>query len=121
MRNNTKIHAPVFIGSKVKIGDNCKIQAFAYIPDNVVIGDNVFIGPGAVFTNDKHPPSHGAWKNDPKTIVYDHAVIGANATILPGITIGAYAVVGAGAVVTKDVAHGDVVVGNPAVKIDEKL
>lgn len=109
-----KIYEYVFIGPDVKIGDGCKIQAFAFIPDNVIIGNNVFIGPHACFTNDKYPPSNGAWKNGPPTIVGDNAVIGANATILPGINIGEGAIIGAGAVVTKDVPAFTTVKGNPA-------
>lgn len=79
-----------------------------------MIGDNVFIGPHVVFTNDKYPPSEGAWKTGPPTIVEDYVSIGANATILPGVTIGRSARVGAGAVVTKDVKPGMLVVGVPA-------
>lgn len=104
------IHAPVWIGSNVVVGDDCKIQAFAFLPDGVILGDRVFIGPHVCFTNDKHPPS----KEWLKTLVADEVSIGANATILPGISIGRGAVVGAGAVVTKDVPPWSTVVGNPA-------
>ena len=113
----TKIHEPVFIGKSVKIGEGCKIQAFAYIPDNVIIGNNVFIGPHVVFTNDKYPPSHGAWKNDPPTVVKDGVSIGAGAIILPSVVIGEGARIGAGAVVTKDVPDGKTVIGSPAYEI----
>lgn len=106
------IHAPTWIGHDVVLGDHVKVQAFAFIPDGVTIEDFVFIGPHVCFTNDKKPPSHG--KNWQKTLVKIGAVIGAGAIILPGITIGEYAVVGAGAVVTKDVPDKAVVVGNPA-------
>lgn len=104
------IHAPVWIGNDVVIGDNCKIQAFAFIPTGVEIGNNVFIGPHVCFTNDKNPPS-GKWT---KTIVKNNVSIGANATILPGLTIGQGAKIGAGAVVTKNVRAETIVVGNPA-------
>lgn len=110
----TKIHDPVFMGKSVEIGIGCKIQAFAYIPDNIVIGNNVFIGPHVCFTNDKYPPSDGKWRNEIPTIVQDGAVIGANATILPGLIIGKDAIVGAGSVVTKNVMAGQTVTGNPA-------
>jgi len=113
----TKIHQPVFVGPSAVIGDNCKIQAFAYIPDNVKIGNNVFIGPNVVFTNDKYPPSHGAWKNDPPTVVEDDVSIGAGAVILPSLNLGKGCKIGAGAVVTKDVKSGSTVVGNPAHEI----
>lgn len=110
------IHAPVWIGDNVIIGNDCKIQAFAFLPDGVVLGDHVFIGPHVCFTNDKHPPSK-TWLG---TTVGPWASIGANATILPGITIGAHAVIGAGAVVTRDVPIGAVVYGNPARQVKRK-
>jgi len=101
------------IGRNVVIGKRARIEAFVFIPEGVTIGDDVFIGPHACFTNDPHPPSASkqAWK---PTFVEDGAAIGANATILPGVRIGKAAMVGAGAVVTKDVPPGKVVVGNPA-------
>lgn len=105
-----RIHAPVWIGRKVKIGDNVRVQAMSFIPDGVTIEDEVFIGPGVIFTNDKHPPSE-EWAT---TLVEREASIGANATILPGVKIGRCAMVGAGAVVTEDVQPYAVVVGNPA-------
>lgn len=108
------IHSHVWIGEKVRIGDDCKIQAFAFIPTGVTIGNKVFIGPHVCFTNDKNPPSGG--KNWANTLVKDRAVIGANSTILPGITIGEGAVIGAGSVVTKDVPDGETWYGNPARK-----
>jgi UDP-2-acetamido-3-amino-2,3-dideoxy-glucuronate N-acetyltransferase len=104
------VHALVWIGNKVVIGDRCKVQAFAFIPEGVKLGDDVFIGPHVCFTNDKRPPSP-KWL---ETVVEDGASIGANCTILPGIRIGAHAMVGAGSVVTRDVPAGAVVVGNPA-------
>lgn len=107
---NCTIHAPVWIGNNVVIGDRCKIQAFAFLPDGVVLESDVFIGPHVCFTNDKHPPSDmWLW-----TRVDEGASIGANCTILPGITIGAHAIVGAGSVVTKSVPAGAMVYGNPA-------
>jgi len=101
----------IFIGPNVEIGENCKIQPFAFIPDNVKIGNNVFIGPHACFTNDKYPPSSGAWKENPPTIVEDDVMIGAGAIILPGLLIGRGATIGAGSVVTKDVLPYSVIVG----------
>ena len=110
-----RIGAYVEIGPNVTIGDRCVISAFAFIPELVVIGDDVFIGPHAVFCNDRYPPSHGDWKVLPEYIrVSERAVIGANATILPGIVIGKGAMVGAGAVVTRDVEDNTIVIGNPA-------
>jgi acetyltransferase-like isoleucine patch superfamily enzyme len=110
----TKIHEPVFIGNNVIIGDDCRIQAFVFIPDNVVIGNRVFVGPHTCFTNDPHPPSHGAWKELDPTVVEDDVSIGANCTILPNITLGKGCKIGAGSVVTKSVKDGDTVYGNPA-------
>ncbi len=107
-----KIHSHVWIGKNVKIGNNVKIQAFSFIPDGVTIEDNVFIGPRITFTNDKYPPSGG--KGWTETFVKSGASIGAGAVILPGITIGKNARVGAGAVVTKNVPDNEIVVGNPA-------
>lgn len=101
------IHSHVWIADGVVIGNRVKIQAFAFIPEGVLLEDDVFIGPHVCFTNDKFPPSHRThWA---PTVVKRGAVIGANATILPGITIGVSAVVGAGAVVTKDVEDGAIV------------
>lgn len=96
-----------------KIGNNCKIEAFAFIPPGVIIEDEVFVGPHVCFTNDKNPKAVGDWKITP-TLVKKGASIGGNATIICGVTIGENALVGAGAVVTKDVPAGKTVVGNPA-------
>lgn len=119
-----KIAAYAEIQRGVVIGDRCKIEAFAFIPTGVTIEDEVFVGPHACFTNDKVPRAVGDWSVVP-TVVKKGASIGANATILCGVTIGERAIVGAGAVVTKDVPAGAVVVGCPAktlgkVDVEEK-
>ena len=120
--DETKIGAFVEIRKGVVIGKRCKIQAFAFIPEGVTVEDGVFIGPHACFTNDLFPravnddgslQSATDWVTTP-TLVKAGASIGANATILCGITIGRSAVVGAGAVVTKDVPDFTIVGGNPA-------
>ena len=118
---NCNIGKGVYIDSDVKIGDNCKIQNFATIYKGVTIGNNVFIGPHVCFTNDIYPRSF-IWNEEKivKTIVKDGASIVANATIIAGITIGKYAMIGAGSVVTKDVADFSLVLGNPA-KIKGKI
>lgn len=110
---NCKIDAYVYIEEDVTIGDNCKIRPFVFIPSGVIIEDNVFIGPGVVFTNDKYPKTSGEWKLLPIRIK-EGASIGAGATILPGVTIGKNAIVGAGSVVTKDVPDNAIAAGNPA-------
>lgn len=104
------IHAFVWIGPGVKIGARCKIQAFVFIPPDVTIGNDVFIGPHAVFTNDKHPPSP---ISEP-SVVEDEVAIGAGAIILPGLTLHRGCIIGAGAVVTHDVPAGATVMGIPA-------
>ena len=108
----TKVAAFVEIGG-ARIGRGCKIQAFTFICPGVEIGDYVFVGPHVVFCNDRYPRAVGEWSRE-NTRVGTGASIGAGAIILPGITIAEYATVGAGAVVTADVAAGDVVAGNPA-------
>jgi UDP-2-acetamido-3-amino-2,3-dideoxy-glucuronate N-acetyltransferase len=111
--SNCNIGSFVEIGKDVKIGDNCKIETFAFIPAGVVIEDNVFVGPHVCFTNDKNPKAVGTWELY-KTLVKKGASIGANSTIVGGVTIGENALVGAGSVVTKDVPANAIVVGNPA-------
>ncbi|NNF54368.1 MAG: N-acetyltransferase [Acidimicrobiales bacterium] len=103
----------VYVDTNVQIGDRCKIQNTVNIFDGVVVGSDVFIGPSATFTNDRHPRAVGEWQVS-HTVVEDRASIGANATIVCGVTLGAGCMVGAGSVVTKDVAPGVLVVGNPA-------
>lgn len=123
--DNTKIGKFVEIQKNVKIGKSCKIQAFSFIPEGVVIEDGVFVGPHVCFTNDKHPQAanpDGSLKNESEwsligTLVKKGASIGANSTIICGVTIGEYAMVGAGSVVTKNVPDETLVVGNPAVPV----
>lgn len=101
-----------YIDEGAVIGDRCKIQNGVSIYRGVVLEDEVFVGPHAVFTNDLYPRAVGEWTLTP-TQVHRGASIGANATILCGITIGAHAMIGAGAVVTKDVPPYAMVTGNP--------
>ncbi|MEM1555264.1 MAG: acyltransferase [Desulfurococcaceae archaeon] len=111
---NCNIGKDVYIDVDVHIGDNVKIQNFATIYRGVVIEDDAFIGPHVTFTNDLYPRSFNIdWKVIP-TIVKKGASIGANATIVCGVTIGEYAMVGAGSVVTRDVPPFGLVYGNPA-------
>lgn len=112
----------VYIDAGVRIGDRVKVQNYVSVYEGVAIENGVFVGPNAVFTNDKVPRAvnpdgslKGAtdWKIS-HTLVKEGAALGANCTIICGVTIGAWAMVGAGAVVTKDVPDYGLVVGNPA-------
>ncbi len=111
---NCNIGKGVYIDTGVEIGDRVKIQNFVSVYRGVKIEDDVFLGPHATLTNDLYPRSFNKdWKVVP-TIIKRGASIGANATIVCGVTIGEYAMVGAGAVVTKDVPPHALVYGNPA-------
>ncbi len=102
----------VEVQAGVKIGDRTRVQSHTFICEMVTIGNDVFVGHGVMFINDTMPPQvdRDQWRS---TTIEDGASIGSNATLLP-VVIGKDAVVGAGAVVTKDVPPGAVVAGNPA-------
>jgi UDP-2-acetamido-3-amino-2,3-dideoxy-glucuronate N-acetyltransferase len=105
----------VVISPQVVIGDNVKIQNNVSVYTGVTLEDDVFCGPSMVFTNVINPRSHVPRRDEYRpTLVKRGASLGANCTILCGVTVGAYAFVGAGAVVTKDVPDYALVVGNPA-------
>jgi UDP-2-acetamido-3-amino-2,3-dideoxy-glucuronate N-acetyltransferase len=112
--SNCNINALCFIENDVIIGDNVTVKCGVHLWDGITIEDNVFIGPNATFTNDKYPRSKVYPEQFTRTLVKKRASIGANATILCGITIGENAMIGAGSVVTKDVPDGEVWYGNPA-------
>lgn len=108
----------VFVGNKVKIGNNCKIQNNVSVYDNVTLEDGVFCGPSMVFTNVYNPRALIERKNEYRdTLVKTGATLGANCTIVCGVTIGRFAFVGAGAVVNKDVPDYALAVGVPARQI----
>jgi len=112
---NCKIGQNVVIGPNAVVGNNVKIQNNVSVYEGVTLEDHVFCGPSVVFTNVFNPRSEIPRMNVLKsTLVKQGATIGANCTILCGITLGAYAFIGAGAVVTKDVPDYALVVGNPA-------
>lgn len=118
--NNCNINCNVFIENDVIIGDNVTVKSGVQIWDGIIIEDNVFIGPNVTFTNDLFPRSKIYPDKYLKIHVKNGASIGANSTILPGITIGINAMIGAGSVVTHDVPDNVVVFGNPA-RIIRKL
>lgn len=108
----------VFVGNKVVIGDHCKIQNNVSVYDNVTLQEGVFCGPSMVFTNVYNPRSLVERKSEYRnTLVRTGATLGANCTVVCGITIGEYAFIGAGAVVTKDVPAYALMVGVPARQI----
>lgn len=112
--NDCNICANVLIENKVSVGNNVTIKSGVQLWDGITVEDNVFIGPNATFTNDLFPRSKNPdWKMN-ETVIKKGASIGANATILCGVTIGENAMIGAGSVVTKDIPAGEVWVGNPA-------
>ncbi|MFN0277059.1 MAG: acyltransferase [Pyrinomonadaceae bacterium] len=127
--DESRVGAFVEIQKGVKIGKRCKISSHSFLCEGVTIEDNVFIGHGVMFINDKFPravnpdgtlQTEADWSVSPITIKRG-ASIGSNATILDGVTIGEKALVGAGAVVTKDVADGQIVAGVPASIFRNKL
>ncbi|MGA2667557.1 MAG: acyltransferase [Ignavibacteria bacterium] len=129
---NTRIWAFVHIMKDVQIGEDCNICDYSFVESGVTIGnrvtikngisvwngvileDDVFLGPNCVLTNDIYPRSKVYHPENIKTMIKKGASVGANATILCGITLGKYCMIGAGAVVTKDVPDFSLVVGNPA-------
>lgn len=112
--NNCNINAQVLIENDVIIGNNVTIKPGVQIWDGITLEDNVFIGPNVSFTNDYLPRSKQYPKEFLKTTVKKSASIGANSTIVGGITIGEYAMIGAGSVVTKNIANQELWYGNPA-------
>jgi acetyltransferase-like isoleucine patch superfamily enzyme len=125
--DNTKIGTFVEIQKNASIGKNCKISSHTFICEGVYIEDNVFVGHNVTFINDKHPRSvneDGTMQSESnweviETFVKKGASIGSSSTILCGVTIGENAIVGAGAVVTKDVPPNTIVTGIPAKVIKE--
>jgi UDP-2-acetamido-3-amino-2,3-dideoxy-glucuronate N-acetyltransferase len=112
--SNCNINAHCFIENDVVIGNNVTVKCGVQLWDGITIEDNVQIGPNATFTNDKYPRAKNVHFGLKRTTIKKKASIGANATILCGITIGENAMIGAGSVVTKDVPDGELWYGNPA-------
>ncbi len=112
--NNVSIGQNCFIGDNVKIGNNVKIQNNVSLYDGIVVSDDVFIGPSAVFTNVIRPRSeYPTNKNYSKTYLEKGVTIGANSTIVCGVTLEEYCFIGSGTVITKNIPNNALVVGNP--------
>ena len=112
--SDVNICSHCFVENDVIIGDQVTIKNGVQLWDGLRIADEVFVGPNVTFTNDRYPRSRNGDAKLLRTVVEKGASIGAGAVICPGITIGSGSMVGAGAVVTRDVAAGTLVVGNPA-------
>lgn len=112
---NCNVGQNVFIATNVVLGQGCKVQNNVSLYEGVICEDEVFLGPSAVFTNVINPRSAVIRKNEyKKTLIKKGCSIGANATIICGVTLGRYSFIGAGTVVTKDVPDYALMVGNPA-------
>jgi UDP-2-acetamido-3-amino-2,3-dideoxy-glucuronate N-acetyltransferase len=123
--DDTRIGTFVEIQRGAVVGARCKVQSHTFICDGVVIEDEAFVGHGVMFINDKRPraAAEGRLQTEAdwqlmRTVIGRGASLGSGSVILGGVTVGAGAIVGAGAVVTRDVAPGDVVVGNPAAPVE---
>ena len=114
--SNCNINCHVFIENDVILGDNVTIKSGVQVWDGLTIEDNVFVGPNVTFTNDLVPRSKRHLEKFRRTIIKKGASIGANATILSGIEIGQYALIGAGSVVTKSIPPNTLWYGNPAIQ-----
>jgi acetyltransferase-like isoleucine patch superfamily enzyme len=110
---NANICDHCFIENDVTIGDNVTVKCGVYLWDGITIEDDVFIGPAAAFTNDLFPRSKNSKYKQEKIVLKKGSSIGANATILAGTTIGEYALIGAGSVITKNVPDYALIYGNP--------
>lgn len=117
---NVTIGQNVYIDKDVSIGDNCKIQNNVSIYKGVTLGNFVYVGPSVVFTNDLYPNTR-EWGEEMivKTFINDEASLGANSTVLPGITVGKYSLIGANSLVTKDIPDHCLAYGSPAEIIDD--
>lgn len=115
--DNCNINCHTFIENDVTVGNNVTVKSGVFLWNGIVVEDNVFIGPNVTFVNDKFPRSKQYPEEFQKTIIKKGASLGANSTILGGITVGENAMIGAGAVVTKDVPANTLWVGNPAKQV----
>lgn len=118
--NNVSIGTLSVVEHHVIIEDNARIHTQVFIPEYSVLKKDSWVGPNVVFTNAPYPKSKNVKDELVGPTLHENAIVGANSTLLPGVQIGKDAMVGAGSVVTKDVAPGDVVAGNPAKFIKKK-
>lgn len=112
--DNVSIGSHTVVEHHVRIGNNVRIHSNSFIPEFTELRDDVWIGPNVILTNAKYPASKNAKKNLTGPVIFEGAKIGAGSVILPGVTIGRQALVGAGSVVTKNLPDYSVSVGNPA-------
>ena len=112
--DNVSIGTHTVLEHDVKIGNNVRVHSNVFIPEYSILEDYCWIGPNVVFTNALYPLSKGVKENLKGPLIKKGAIIGANSTILPGVTIGENSLIGAGSVVTRDVGNNVVVAGNPA-------
>ena len=117
--DNVSIGTLSVVEHHVKIGNGVRIHTQVFIPEFTILEEECWIGPNVVITNAKYPRSINVKEELKSPYIKRNAIIGANSTLLPGITIGEYALIGAGAVVTKDVPKRCIVAGNPAVVINK--
>lgn len=118
--NNVSIGTLSVVEHHVKIGNDVRIHTQVFIPEFSILEDETWVGPNVVITNAKYPKSPNVKDELKGAHIKKRAIIGANSTLLPGVTIGKHAIIGAGSVVTKDVPGRHVVVGNPA-KLTNKI
>lgn len=111
--NNCNINAHCFIENDVELGNNVTVKCGVYLWDGLRVEDDVFIGPNVTFTNDLYPRSKKYPESYKKTVISKGASIGANSTIICGVKVGKYSLIGAGSVVTKDVMPHTICYGNP--------
>ena len=116
--DNVSVGTLSVVEHHVRIGNGVRVHSLAFIPEFTIIEDECWIGPNVVITNAKYPKSPTAKQDLKGVYVKRYAIIGANATILPGVTIGERALIGAGSVVTKNVSENFVMAGNPAKMIN---
>ena len=118
--NNVSIGTMTTLGHNIVIEDNVRIHSQCFICEFSIIKKNAWIGPGVFFTNSKFPNQKDSKDNLQAPVVEENAIIGANVTILPNVTIGRKSIIGAGSIVTKNVPENKIFAGNPAIELIKK-